>query len=673
VRRSVCAVLLATTFGAAAVPGASAASWGPAVPISPEAVDVAYASAVQTAQGARVLALGVPGAEGALGFEVGVSAPGASVPARRFVLGGLPSYTARPVADGRGDASTLSATTSASGDRTLRVTTVTPTGEVSTVSLPVSFGARASAIAAGRDGDVAVAWVVDDGADEVVRVAVRRAGDADFGPAKVLLRGTDDGDRSGPVSIAVLDGGDVLVAWEHGPGASLLGGLTRLGSVRPPQALADGRWAQGPVLTGDGARALVTWVESPSDDRYGPRDLRLAVATIAGLGPVHTAGTERQGVSGDLPVAAARNGTAVVAWSSGYSDGVGSHGLGARTIDVDLRTGIAAESVPVTRANEFDPFVYDTPAAISLAPDGRALLALDRYGPVVAERAPGVREFRNPIPVSCRPGTTLLVGYEGDVPAVTWSDQNSDAAVRRVFVSRKNADASQACPSVGRGPFGTPEQPHVGEDTTFDASGVASREAPTEYRWDLDGDGTFELDWAERPVVHHVFTTLGDHAVNVEIRFRTVRGYRYAGGWNIRVLGVQPADAASPPRGIRPPFVPPVSRTPARGATVSAPTSPTARTTMSVKREISASVLLRRGAEVRLRAPRGGTVRVTAYGPGFRTFRASRRVAAGRTTTVRVRPKRTRRCSAGVAALTVRVDAPDGARLTRTLRVRCRA
>jgi hypothetical protein len=220
-----------------------------------------------------------------------------------------------------------------------------------------------------------------------------------------------------------------------------------------------------------------------------------------------------------------------------------------------------------------------------------------------------------------------------------------------------------------------PEQPHVDEEVLVDASGQASDEAATEWSWDLDGDGTFELDWADRPTVRTTFTSTGLRQVGVRIRYLTARGSNGWFGFTLQTTVLPPHEAV--PTGgfawpsialpIGPSGAPGRVRSPASTATVSTP-----RRTLVAPRRVSATTLRRRGVIVRVRSARAGLTSASLAGSGWRSARASRRLSAGRSATLRLRPVRVRACRSGTVVLRLRLVWPDRAVSRRSLRVACR-
>ncbi|HST54965.1 MAG TPA: N,N-dimethylformamidase beta subunit family domain-containing protein [Solirubrobacteraceae bacterium] len=58
----------------------------------------------------------------------------------------------------------------------------------------------------------------------------------------------------------------------------------------------------------------------------------------------------------------------------------------------------------------------------------------------------------------------------------------------------------------------------TGQNVTFDASGSSDTGgAINSYKWDLDGDGSYETDGGSNPVLTHVFTTPGTYTVGVKV------------------------------------------------------------------------------------------------------------------------------------------------------------
>ncbi len=57
----------------------------------------------------------------------------------------------------------------------------------------------------------------------------------------------------------------------------------------------------------------------------------------------------------------------------------------------------------------------------------------------------------------------------------------------------------------------------TGQTVTLDASGSTDQGTITDYRWDLDGNGTYETDTGTNPKVSTSFATVGTHNVGVQV------------------------------------------------------------------------------------------------------------------------------------------------------------
>jgi PKD repeat protein len=62
----------------------------------------------------------------------------------------------------------------------------------------------------------------------------------------------------------------------------------------------------------------------------------------------------------------------------------------------------------------------------------------------------------------------------------------------------------------------TPNPASTGQNVTVDASATTDQGAITDYKWDLDGDGTYETDTGTTPKVTTSFATPGAHTIGVE-------------------------------------------------------------------------------------------------------------------------------------------------------------
>lgn len=67
----------------------------------------------------------------------------------------------------------------------------------------------------------------------------------------------------------------------------------------------------------------------------------------------------------------------------------------------------------------------------------------------------------------------------------------------------------------------TPNPGSVSEEFSFNASSSTDAETPLsglEFRWDFDGDGTWDTGWLADPTVTHQFVTPGNYTVRLEVR-----------------------------------------------------------------------------------------------------------------------------------------------------------
>ncbi len=67
---------------------------------------------------------------------------------------------------------------------------------------------------------------------------------------------------------------------------------------------------------------------------------------------------------------------------------------------------------------------------------------------------------------------------------------------------------------------GGPYTAHQGDPFTFNGSSItgASEIPYMEYRWDLDGDDTWDIEWAREPCPVYTYMSLGEFAITMEIR-----------------------------------------------------------------------------------------------------------------------------------------------------------
>jgi len=112
-------------------------------------------------------------------------------------------------------------------------------------------------------------------------------------------------------------------------------------------------------------------------------------------------------------------------------------------------------------------------------------------------------------------GTTPTLTHAFTVPGtynvilkITDSAGRQDVTTRTVTVANPvNASLTSS-----------PDPAAIGQSVTFDASASSDQSgAITDYRWDLDGSGTYKTDTGSKPTLSTTFTAAGAHTVSVQV------------------------------------------------------------------------------------------------------------------------------------------------------------
>ncbi|MFL5755708.1 MAG: PKD domain-containing protein, partial [Chloroflexota bacterium] len=424
--------------------------------------------------------------------------------------------------------------------------------------------------------------------------------------------------------------------------------------------------------------AVVAWVEHADDPTLVVGTVRAAVRAP---GQPFGDSIDLGGSAFDLDSIAARladDGTAAVTWQDAQPNGPNGGSLGG------IRAAFGVVPAGVFKPpEEVASGLVDTPLTVAVDPLGNAAffwVDWDSGEQRVKRRSIAGLYGQERAVVSCPRTATypLVAGVDplGNA-SLLWNERSPKHDYQGMRLSQDHAAAAfspDPCPAPAPPLVWTPKDPTAGETVTFDAQGFHDHfgDNLTKFKWDLDGDGTFETDSGETTKVSHVFETAGEHHIRVQVDSHS----RTSGNGSVSTCGYTihvgdgtpneyPSYAADPrppdlpdenPWPVAPPVEPPVEPPPLEpplplpelppiglpGPGLLDPPMPPGRPavlqsprrglTVDAARSISARALLERGMPVRLAAARRVQVRLrlltragqTLAGPAKVTVRPRR-------------------------------------------------
>jgi hypothetical protein len=385
------------------------------------------------------------------------------------------------------------------------------------------WGQPGTHVAANLLGDVVVLYSKGN-SDSVW--SVRRNRDGDWLEPKVV---DPSPDSVWELNVGMSATGEASYAyfvnhWENGGEQVYAAYEPPDGPPSPPRKLAaTGDQGGDPSLAVNAAGvAVVTWIETGEMSHYWGAVMTAVKAPGAPFGePIDTGGSA--GSWDGAPVALADDGHAVIAWDEirpNGPDGGSGYGIWATA-------GLAPIGVfgpPEDVSGE----IAEGPPLVAVDPVGNAIISFtdwDTSEPRVVRRAVGGLYGRARNPVTCPRrsyyGSALHVDALGNA-TLLWKDANWLAADWPLYVSRDAASTSfspDPCPGPPPWLTWSPHSPEPGQSVTFDGSGADDPDAArTLFKWDLDGDGTFETDTGETASVTHTFDQPGEHRVGYQVQ-----------------------------------------------------------------------------------------------------------------------------------------------------------
>jgi hypothetical protein len=554
------------------------------------------------------------------------------------------------------------------------------------------YGQPGTAVAADARGDAVVLFTRGSWNDQQLWSARRTRDGVWHEPQPV---GEPTGEAVWRLHAGMSETGEAVFAWLSWDSGHDTSAWT---AIEPPDGPATdvrrmhapGNRSTMPSLAVDAlGNAIVAWIEEPADPQLYVGAVR---AAVRGPGEPFGAPIDLGGSAWDTDSITARlsdDGLAAVTWQDARASGPNSASLGG--VRAAFGTVPAGAFKP---PEEVAGGLIDTPLTMAVDPFGNAeffWVDWDTGEQRVMRRSIAGFYGRERAAVTCpRTRTYPLVAAVDPLgnASLLWTESSSQHDFQGMRLSQDHASTAfspDPCPAPPPPFTWTPKDPAPGQPVTFDAQGMHDFHGDdlTTFKWDLDGDGTFETDSGETTTVSHVFDDAGEHNVGLQVYSRSRTSGNGSGGtyqYTIRVgsppdpPNEYPAYAADPrppdlpdedPWPVGPsidPPLPPIDLPPTDlpgglpiglpsgglldlpGATgAGAATQPQRRRgglAMEAARSIAARVLIERGLPVRLTSGRKVVVRLRLLARGGRTLAGPSAVTLrpGRLTVVGLKP-----------------------------------
>jgi hypothetical protein len=731
-RRGLLAIALLVALGAAAPAAYGARAWDSPLELSSPGADAWVGKAVPslsvTPDGTAVTAWREGEIDSSVVKVVVKQAGAAALPAQQLGGGFNPPSVASTI-DGRAYVAWVGAREPGRGETVLVAERLGDGafGEPSELATTEEgYGQPGTAVAANARGDAVVLFTRGSWNDQQLWSARRTPDGVWHEPQPV---GDPTGEAVWRLHAGMSETGEAVFAWLSWDPDRSTSAWTAIEPLDGPPAgvtrmQVPGHSSTMPSLAVDRlGNAIVAWIEEPDD----PHEYVGAVrAAVRAPGRPFGDPIDLGGSAWDTDAITARlsdDGVALVTWQDARSLGPGSASLGGlRAAFGVVPAGVFEPPEDVTDA------LVDTPITAAVDPLGnaaffwvdwntgeqrvkrRALAGL--YG---QERAvvtcPRIRAY--PIDAAVDP-----LGNA----SVLWNEASSQHEYQGIRLSQDHAASAfspDPCPAPPPPLVWTPKDPAPGEPVTFDAQGFKDYHGDnlTTFKWDLDGDGTFEVDGGESTTASHVFTEPGEHTIGLQVDSHSrasgngsVASYRYT----IRA-GTPPeppneypayesdprppdlpdenpwpvAPAVEPPVDVPPVDLPPIDLPPIglpggglldppggfpEPGAAAQPSRRRAGLALEAARSIPARLLLARGVPVRLTSGRKVKVRLRLLTRAGRTLAAppSIVVRPGRLAVVAVRPSRAGRRALRARhlhSLTLQAVPAHGKKMARRIRL----
>jgi hypothetical protein len=270
--------------------------------------------------------------------------------------------------------------------------------------------------------------------------------------------------------------------------------------------------------------AIVAWIEEVDDPTLYVGPVRAAVRAP---GHPFAPAVDLGGSAWDTDAITAGlsdDGHAIVTWQSARANGPNGGSLGGVVAAVGLVP--SGTFTPPEEVNGGG--LADTPLTMAVDQVGNAAffwVDWDTGEQRVVRRSVAGFYGRERAVVPCPRTRTYPVTAAVDMfgnASLLWNANDAGDETQSMWLSQDEPAAvfsPDPCPAPPPPLVWTPKDPQPGESVTFDATGFRDYYGSnlTTFRWDLDGDGSFESDTGEAATASHVFPEAGEHPITVEV------------------------------------------------------------------------------------------------------------------------------------------------------------
>ena len=399
------------------------------------------------------------------------------------------------------------------------------TGAPTVVGVGNGYGQPGTAVAANARGEVVVLFTTGNWSNQRLW-SVRRTGEGVWEEPQPVTEPL--GEAVWRLHAGMSETGEAVFAWyswHPETGTSAWSTVAPAGEVAgPPRRLqAEGNEGAHPSLSVDPlGNAIIAWVDiSPDESTFVGRVRAVVKAAATPFGEPIDLGGSAADVDG-VHVGLSNDGHALVTWADMSPNGRN----GASMNGVVAVAGLVPGGV-FSAPEHVGYGLFGSPAGLAVDPVGNAALFLedsDTAEPRVVRRSVAglYGQPRNVVPCP-RQGVYPLAAAVDPLgnASLLWAESNwlKPGSAVRLSQDEPSGDFSpDPCPAPPPPLTWLPKDPGPGATVTFDASGYRHPDAArTTFKWDLDGDGTFETDTEERPTASHVFGSPGEKRVGIQV------------------------------------------------------------------------------------------------------------------------------------------------------------
>ncbi|HEX8067114.1 MAG TPA: PKD domain-containing protein [Thermoleophilaceae bacterium] len=526
-------LVLALASAALACPSAWAArSWQPPIELSAPGADAWVGKPVPALSvlptGEAIVAWREGGEDGWT-VKAAEKPRGGSLIGPQVLGGGADPPSVATAADGSGYVAWVGSTSPGEGDTVLVAERTAAGGFGAPIEL--AGGAMGSlqpgtALAANERGEAIVMFTTGTWNDQRVWAARRTHDGAWHAPQPVT---GELGEAIWRGHAGMAENGEVVLSWlSWDPGA----GNSAWTAILPPSGpathvkrmqAARNRSTLPSLAVDRLGNAIVSWVELPPDDTVFVGEVRAAVRA-----PGHAFGDaiDLGGSTTDFDpavVGLGDDGVAVVGWQSAVPNGPN----GASLSGLVAATGVVPAGTFAPPEQVSSSWLVDTPLSMAVDPLGNSIFFFPDWDTgearVVRRSAIGLNGQERailPCPRQRAYPIASAVDPAGNA-SVLWNESRFHKSWQGLRLSQDVASSTfspDPCPAPPPPLTWSPKDPAPGDEVAFDGSGFVDPDAArTTFKWDFDGDGTFEVDTGETPRASHTFPTAGEHGFRVQV------------------------------------------------------------------------------------------------------------------------------------------------------------